>query len=433
MTRLKLAVIFHRFGPYHLARLGAAARHFDLLAVEEAAETAEYAWDAVGNGEDGGSNGFERVTLLAAGERPARPAAEIGRRLRRLLDARRPAAVAVPGWSDPAALAALAWGIEREVPVVLMSESTARDQPRVPWKEWVKRRMVRLGAAGLVGGSPHADYLATLGMARARIFPGYDAVDNDHFAVGADAVREPSVVGAAATRARLGLPERYFLASSRFVPQKNLMTLLRAFAAYRQDIAVDIAPWGLVLLGDGPERDAVAAVCLELGIAEAVHRPGFCQYDELPAYYGLAGAFVHAATSEPWGLVVNEAMAAGLPVLVSDRCGCAADLVRTGENGFTFEPTDVAALTVLLARLALGAPETLAAMGEAGRRHVAGWGPENFGRNLARAVDAALAAPRVRAGALDRLLLRVLLARAEAPTARLLPPVSREGLPLPPT
>ena len=81
--------------------------------------------------------------------------------------------------------------------------------------------------------------------------------------------------------------------------------------------------------------------------------PGFKQYDELPIYYGLAGAFIHASTTEQWGLVVNEAMAAGLPVIVSERCGCAPDLVENGRNGFTFDPYDVDALTHLMLKMAL--------------------------------------------------------------------------------
>src|SRR5438034_9827058 len=72
--------------------------------------------------------------------------------------------------------------------------------------------------------------------------------------------------------------------------------------------------------------------------SEYVHLPGFKQYEELPIFYGLADAFIHASISEPWGLVVNEAMASGLPVLVSIACGCEGDLVKEKVNGFSFNP-----------------------------------------------------------------------------------------------
>ena len=124
----------------------------------------------------------------------------------------------------------------------------------------------------------------------------------------------------------LGLPERYFLASARFVPKKNLLRLLEAYAGYRRRAGADA--WHLVLLGDGELRGDIERRSALPDLAGAVILPGFRQYDELPAYYGLARAFVHASTTEQWGLVVNEAMAAGLPVLVSDRCGCAPDLVE---------------------------------------------------------------------------------------------------------
>ena len=416
--RERVTVIFHRFGPYHCARLAAAARECDVLGVEESAETSEYAWDAV-TGENAG--GFRRATLLGRGERPAQPARTIAQRLEILLDRERPAAVVIPGWSDPAALAALRWGGRHGVPAVVMSESTAFDEPRRAWKEWIKAQVVRRCAAGLVGGEPHAAYLAELGMPGARIFPGYDAVDNDYFARGAAAAR----ADADATRARLGLPARYFLASNRFVPQKNLPGLLDAYAAYRR--AAGPRAWKLVLLGDGELRPALEAQLAALDLTADVSLPGFKQYGELPAYYGLAGAFVHASTKEPWGLVVNEAMAAGLPVLVSERCGCAYDLVASGENGWKFPPANLTVLTAFLARIATCEPSALAAMGESSQRRIGRWSPAVFAANLQRAVQAARQHPPRGADPLGRALLAALLRRAEGAARRLLPAPAAGG------
>ncbi len=410
--RERVAVVFHRFGPYHCARLAAAAQVCDVLGVEESAETSEYAWDAVAGEVDGS---FRRATLLGPGERPAQPARTIARRLETLLDRERPAAVVIPGWSDPAALAALRWGLRNGVPAVVMSESTAFDEPHRAPIEWIKAQVVRRCAAGLVGGAPHAAYLADLGMPRGQVFTGYDAVDNDHFARGAAAAR----ADADATRVRLGLPARYFLASNRFVPQKNLPGLLDAYASYRRGAGPDA--WKLVLLGDGELRPELEAQLAALDLTADVSLPGFKQYAELPAYYGLAGAFVHASTREPWGLVVNEAMAAGLPVLVSERCGCAYDLVASGENGWMFPPANADVLAAFLARLATCEPAALAAMGESSRRRIAQWSPDAFAANLQRAVQAACAQPPRGLDLLGRLLLAALLRRAEGAARRLLP------------
>lgn len=103
-------------------------------------------------------------------------------------------------------------------------------------------------------------------------------------------------------------------------------------------------------------------------------------------------------------------MAAGLPVLVSRRCGCAADLVTEGVNGFTFDPLDIDGLAALMQRLAHGDADGTA-LGEASRRIIALWGPGRFADGLEQAVACALARPRPRPGPFDRALLRLLLRR----------------------
>ena len=166
-----------------------------------------------------------------------------------------------------------------------------------------------------------------------------------------------------------------------------------------------------MLLGDGPLRAEVESRVAGLGLTGEVLLPGFRQYHELPVFYGLAGAFVHASATEPWGLVVNEAMAAGLPVLVSERCGCAPDLVREGVNGLTFDPSSVAELAGLMERVAAMTDGQRAAMGEAGRRIVADWGPERFANGLMQAVELAVSRPRPQASVLDQAFLCALAHR----------------------
>ena len=135
--------------------------------------------------------------------------------------------------------------------------------------------------------------------------------------------------------------------------------------------------------------------------------PGFKQYDELPAYYGCAAAFVHVSLTEPWGLVVNEAMASGLPVVVSRRCGCAADLVEEGKNGFVVDPMDSDGIARAL--VALSRPGcAFAAMGRASETIIARWGLDAFVTGMQNAVAAAQAAPPMRAAVADRVLLRAL-------------------------
>ena len=138
---------------------------------------------------------------------------------------------------------------------------------------------------------------------------------------------------------------------------------------------------------------------------------GFRQYGELPGYYAGAGAFVHPAHEEPWGLVVNEAMASGLPVLVSRRCGCAGDLVAEGENGFLLDPGDVGAMAGRLRQMAEMGREERERMGRRSREIVEGYGPERFAAGLQEAVSAAIRHGNGKSGLLDRLILKVLVNR----------------------
>ena len=132
--------------------------------------------------------------------------------------------------------------------------------------------------------------------------------------------------------------------------------------------------------------------------------PGFTKYLDLPVWYGLAGAFVHAASPEQWGLVVNEAMAAGLPVLVSNDCGCAPELVEPGRNGFVFDPRDTEGLAQHMFRMASGQYDRVA-MGAASRDIIARWTPALFAENLWNAARTALSYLRPSRTFLDRAII----------------------------
>ena len=400
ISSVRVAVLFQRLGPYHHARLNAAGKLLSVWGVEACAREDTYAWDKVE-----GASAFTRITLTERDSGDWQWRHEVRRKMWNTLDEIKPQVVVVPGWSFTDALSALSWCTKTNTPSVVMSESTAWDEPRVARKEWVKRHLVKLNSAGLAGGTPHRDYLVQLGLARENIFLGYDVVDNDYFQRKSAEARnqKPEV------RSKLGLPEKFFLASARFVEKKNLFRLIQAYARY-QAAAVKLKTeiWPLVLLGDGPLKTEIKKSISELGLETLIHLPGFKQYDELPAYFGLASAFVHASTTEQWGLVVNEAMASGLPVLVSNRCGCAADLVSPSVNGFQFDPGNTDELAQLLLKISAG-NFPLADFGAASQRLIAKWGAEQFGSGLRDAVAVALKKPRPRAGLFDRLLLRLLL------------------------
>jgi glycosyltransferase involved in cell wall biosynthesis len=329
----RVAVCFHHLGPYHRARLRAAGARTPLVALEVCSVDQTH-----GQKPDAEPVGFDKVSLFDAADIDAGKLPAVRQTVAEVLERLDPTVVVVPGWSHPAALAMLEWSSSRCRPAVLMSDSTAHDGRRWWWREAVKRRVVAAASAALAAGAPQRAYLHALGLRSDAVFTGYDAVDNAYFAEQAARARKL----AQGTRARLGLPERFFLVSGRFIDEKNLLRLLYAYAAYRRRTGADA--WHLVLVGDGELRSEIEGRIARLDLTGGVVLAGFRPYEELPAYYGLASALVLASVSETWGLVVNEALASGLPVIVSERCGCAPDLVRNGINGFTFDPCDAEAL-----------------------------------------------------------------------------------------
>jgi len=225
-------------------------------------------------------------------------------------------------------------------------------------------------------------------MPPACIFQPYDVVDNGYFE------RKAAEVRASAERARrqLGLPLKYFLYVGRYAREKNLARLLRAYGIYRSR---NPDGWGLVLVGDGPEKSALCRLVSDLSLQDVVWT-GFKQIDELPKYYALAGCFVLPSTSEPWGLVVNEAMASGLPVLVSDRCGCAPELVHNGDNGFLLDPYHVEGMASTLERISRLDGAHLREMSLESSSLVSKYTPEIWAKNLAECINAAASTVPIR-------------------------------------
>jgi glycosyltransferase involved in cell wall biosynthesis len=397
-----VAVVFHHIGPYHHARLNAAADRLSVTGVEWSAK----GYDAWGVAEAPAR--YHKISLFPEAT-PHYPAgAQLRQALCSMLEQATPDVVAVNGWNNFGSLVAANCCMDRGIPMVVMSESARGDEPRAWWKEMIKRRIVDFYSAALVGGQRHVEYLVELGMPIERIFAGYDVVDNEYFRQRAEEVRSQK----SEVRCNYGLPENYFLASARFIEKKNLTRLIRAYAEYRErsevgclrsEVGKESAPWDLVLLGDGPFRETLNTQLSTFNLHGHVHLPGFKQYNELPIYYALANAFVHASTTEQWGLVVNEAIASGLPVIVSDRCGCVPELVQ--DNGFTFDPMSEPELAALLFKMATLSDDERKRLGDASYKIAANFVPERFGEGLERAARVAMELAARRFGVIDRALL----------------------------
>ena len=289
-----------------------------------------------------------------------------------------PEAVLVPGYYTLPAVAAALWAKTHDRQSILMTESTAFDHARVPWKEALKSLLLRtLFDAAVAGGKAHGRYLEQLHFPMDRVAYAYDVVDNAGIAMSVMELRRQPQHQVA------GVSTPYFLYVGRLAPEKNVEALLAAWEAYRQAGGM----WPLVLVGDGPSGAALQRQAEVSLFNTDICFAGLRTSRELPQWYALAGCFVLPSLREPWGLVVNEAMAAGLPVLVSSRCGCAEDLVENGSNGFVFDPTSISDLTGRLQAIANLSSQELKVMGSTSERIIAAYSPQRFGLGIARLLN----------------------------------------------
>jgi glycosyltransferase involved in cell wall biosynthesis len=334
-----LALLHHSFGPYHVARARSLARLYPgrVRFLRLAKSESPRAWVA-----DAEDLDFETAV---EGVLEAAPASQVIAGLERILDRVKPDVLAIAGYGDANMRHAARWARRHGTRTIMLSDSQARDWPRKRWREWLKRRWVsRHFDAAFVSGASAAFYAESLGIPAHRIWRGYDVVDNDYFSARVADAR------ADADRARreLGLPERFFLFVGRFIPEKNLPRLITGFAAAARHVALQ--DWSLVMVGSGALEESIRAQAAPLG--DRVRFQGFQQMDVLPSYYALASVVVLPSVSESWGLVVNEAMASGLPVILSAQCGCVADLVFPGVNGAVVDPQDPGSLARAMVSLA---------------------------------------------------------------------------------
>jgi glycosyltransferase involved in cell wall biosynthesis len=362
MSDTPLRVLWHwtTMGPYHVARMDALARvpGVDLTVVQSAAVD-DHEWEPVE------STPSFRLITVSPERLTNETTAATASRYRETLLASGADAVVESGYYDAPSRHALMTVARRRPGMISLfwSETTHEDHPRRSWRERAKSHLISRFDGALVAGEAHMKYMVSLGMPPERIANIGTCVDNKHFAEAADAARN---------RPRpLDLPNRYALYVGRIVPKKNLHTLVRAYATYRARID---DPIDLVIVGAGTDEESLRAFVNSSKI-QGIRFLGLRSERELPALYAHADYLVLPSNSEPWGLVVNEAMACALPAIVSNRCGCADELIEDGRTGFRFDPTDARALAQLMER---ASTLDLDAMGRRARERIADYSPDRY-------------------------------------------------------
>jgi glycosyltransferase involved in cell wall biosynthesis len=282
------------------------------------------------------------------------------------------------GYNYFASWRAMFWARRNSVPFNLWTESTTRDMRRgYSPIEFLKTRFLRGCDGFVVPGKSSVEYLKNYGVSAEMIFTAPNAVDTEFFAHRAEVIRRD----AALHRKALRLPARFFLFVGRLVPEKGIFDLLRAYRALGAEVRTEM---GLVFVGDGTARSAVLQ-SVAATIPGSIQTVGFAQRESLPSYYALADILVFPTHSDPWGLVVNEAMACGLPVISSAAAGCVYDLVESGWNGRVVATGDVGQLASAMDELARD-PDLRSLMAQRCRERIKQYSPQAWAAGMSDAV-----------------------------------------------
>jgi glycosyltransferase involved in cell wall biosynthesis len=291
-------------------------------------------------------------------------------------------AVLLPGYFYASAWIAIGAAKWHGVPIVFVTDSHGLQNwgTRSEWKIRVKKvivpRIFSLAQAIVVSSSGGVEYLKSLGLPRESIVLAPTAVDNAWW------LKQAAGVDRGSVRAGWRIPEGALvvLYCGKLQPWKRPVDLLEAFAR------ADVRDSYLVFAGDGPEKKQLELRATELRLADRVRFLGFVNQSQLPSVYCSADWFVLPSLFDAFGLVVNEAMLCGLPVIISDRVGARFDLVRPNENGYVFPAGDKEALAAIL-REALPDQVKREQMGKAARHRMETWSPREYADSVVRAVQ----------------------------------------------
>lgn len=327
-NRRSVALLWAQFSPYHVDRCEAAARvadgRYNILACEIATTSSAYAWEPSGE-----VVGAQKVTIYPGRSYDSVPWPHKVVRLFKVLRTCDAVFIGVP-YNEPEIIV-IAWCLRAfGKRVYMMMESKFDDKPRHIGFELLKSIIFLPYNGAISGGRRHTEYLRFLGFNRRPVFEGYDTVGMERVRMLGDCPPAPNGPK---------FQERSFVFVARFVAKKNIIGLLQAYSRYT--LLCDAPPRHLILVGGGELEGEVAAEINRLNIADTVILTGFQQAEGVAKILSKALALVLPSLEEQWGLVVNEAMAFSLPIIVSEAAGSRDTLVENLLNGFVVNPNSI--------------------------------------------------------------------------------------------
>jgi len=292
----------------------------------------------------------------------------------------KPDIVAIPGWYDFSLyiIAFISKILGKKI--ILQNDSTYEDKPRKLYKELPKKLIVKLSDAYWCYGSASKKYLLKLGANEEKIYTRFQATNNYEI----EKIYNETLKEIEQIKQKLKLKSNNFIYVGRLSPEKNIKLLVEVFKNIKLS-EPQSNDWGLIIVGDGPQRKDIEDFIRENNLEKDFYLTGGMSWRDVPKYYALADVFVLPSLSEPWGLVVNEAMVCGLPVIVSKKAGAYWDLVKEGENGFGFDPTKSEELKTIMLKFINGEVD-IKKMGEKSKEIIKDYTPKNTARQMLRAI-----------------------------------------------
>ena len=281
------------------------------------------------------------------------------------------------GWHHFTHWLAFVYARMTKTPLQIWSESTLKDERSSSnIKHKLKAWIVNQADGYIVPGNAQKNYLVNLKAREDRIYIASNAVDSDFFTSQAQYYRQQKAVW----KEKLGINGCVILYVGRLIDEKGIPELLEAFTKLSGNKQVT-----LVIVGNGSQATEYHSYTQQLKLDNVVFA-GFQTQSALPQYYGIADIFVFPTKSDPWGLVLNEAMAAGLPIVCSDAAGAAPDLVVNGKNGYLVPVGDVEKLSEAL-QILVEDESLREKMGLHSSEIIADYTPQKMAQGLKKAIQ----------------------------------------------
>ena len=236
-----------------------------------------------------------------------------------------PNIIFITGWDQKISHYLLVISHLEKIPVVIISDSRFKDSKRNFFLESLKKILLGGCSSAIVAGFESENYIAKLGFKNSAIFKPYDVIDNDFFSNSLNKLES----------------NKYILCVARFIKKKNHLKLIKAFEKYKKNNG----SLNLIIIGEGPEKQNIINFIKTLSCESSIAIKSWQGIDELKKFYANAKVFVLFSQYDQWGLVVNEAMASGIPCIVSTECGCYEDLIKNKNTGWGVDPTNEQELT----------------------------------------------------------------------------------------